>query len=55
MTLIITINKSLYEPYFIVKRVHFFIENDAEILHVHFTWEIAFTNLIHKQSIQVQL
>ncbi len=33
----------------------FFIENDAEILHVHYTWKVAFTNLIHKQSIQVKL
>ncbi len=33
----------------------FFIENDAEILHAHCTWKVAFTNLIHKQSIQVKL
>jgi hypothetical protein len=34
---------------------HFFIENDAEILPAHYTWKKAFTNLIHKQSIQVKL
>ncbi len=33
----------------------FFIENDAEILPAHYTWKAAFTNLIHKQSIQVLL
>jgi len=33
----------------------FFIENDAEILGVHYTWKVAFTNLVHKQSIQVKL
>ncbi len=33
----------------------FFIENDAEILHVHYTWKVAFTDLFHKQSIQVKL
>ena len=33
----------------------FFIENDAEILHMYYTWKVAFTNLIHKQSIQVKL
>jgi hypothetical protein len=33
----------------------FFIENDAEILHARYTWKVAFTNLIHKQSIQVKL
>jgi hypothetical protein len=32
----------------------FLIENDAEILPVYFTWKVAFTNLIHKQSIQVK-
>ncbi len=25
----------------------FFIENDAEILPVHYTWKETFTNLIH--------
>ncbi len=24
----------------------FFIENDAEILHAHYTWKVALTNLI---------
>ncbi len=33
----------------------FFIENDAVILNVHYTWKQAFTNLIHKQSVQVKL
>jgi len=33
----------------------FFIENDAEILPAHYTWKVAFANLIHKQSIQVKL
>jgi hypothetical protein len=33
----------------------FFIENEAEILHAHYTSKVAFTNLIHKQSIQVKL
>ncbi len=33
----------------------FFIENDAEILPTHYAWKIAFTNLIHKQSIEVIL
>ncbi len=33
----------------------FLFENDAEILHAHYTWKVAFTNLIHKQSIQVKL
>ncbi len=33
----------------------FFIENDAEILPVHYTWKVAFANLIHKQIIQVKL
>jgi hypothetical protein len=43
-------------PHFIKYSVHFFpIENYAEILHVHCTWKVAFTNLIHKQSIQVKL
>ncbi len=32
-----------------------YIENDAEILPAHYTWKVAFTNLIHKQSIQVKL
>jgi hypothetical protein len=33
----------------------FFLESDAEMLTVHYTWKVAFTNLIHKQSIQVKL
>jgi len=33
----------------------FVIENDAEILRVHYTWKVALANLIHKQSIQVKL
>jgi len=33
----------------------FFIENDAEILPVYYTWNVAFTNLFHKQNIQVKL
>jgi hypothetical protein len=33
----------------------FFIENDAEILPVCYTWKVAFTNLIHIQSIYVKL
>ncbi len=33
----------------------FFIENDAEILHAHYAWKVAFTNLIQNQSIQVKL
>jgi hypothetical protein len=33
----------------------FFIENEAEILPAQDTWEEAFTNLIHKQSIQLKL
>ncbi len=33
----------------------FFIENDAEILPAHYAWKVLFTNLIHKQSIQVKL
>ncbi len=33
----------------------FSIENDAEILPAHYTWKVAFTNLICKQSIQVKL
>jgi hypothetical protein len=33
----------------------FSIEIDAEIFHAHYTWKVAFTNLIHKQSIQVKL
>jgi hypothetical protein len=33
----------------------FFIENEAEILPPQDTWEEAFTNLIHKQSIQLKL
>ena len=31
------------------------IENDAEIVPVHYTWKVALTNLIHKQSINVKL
>jgi len=37
------------------KVLTFFIENYAEILHAHYTWKVAFTNLIHKQSIKVKL
>jgi len=33
----------------------FFIENDAEILPVHYIWKVAFPSFIHNQSIQVQL
>ena len=33
----------------------FFIVNDAEILSAHYTWKVAFTNLIHIQSIKVKL
>jgi hypothetical protein len=33
----------------------FFIENDADILPVHYTWKVAFTNLIHERSIQAEL
>jgi hypothetical protein len=33
----------------------FFIENHAEILRVRYNWNVAFTILIHKQSIQVKL
>ncbi len=33
----------------------FFIENDTEILCAHYTWKVAFPNLIHKQNIQVKL
>jgi hypothetical protein len=33
----------------------FFIEKHAEILCVRYTWKVAFTILIHKQSIQVKL
>ncbi len=37
-------------------KVHtFFIENDAEMLPAHYTWNLALTCLIHKQSIQVKL
>ncbi len=32
----------------------FFTENDAEILTAHYTWKVAYTNLIRKQSIQVK-
>jgi hypothetical protein len=32
----------------------FFIEYDAKILRAHYTWKVGFTNLIHKQSIQVK-
>ncbi len=40
----------------LLSTVHtFLIENDAEILHAHYTWKVAFTNLIHKQSIHVNL
>ncbi len=55
MALIITINKGLLY-HILLSKVHtFFIENVAEISHAHYTWEVAFTNLIHKQSIQVKL
>ncbi len=41
---------------FLSSIVHtFFIENDAEIKPAHYTWKVPFTNLIHKQSIQVKL
>jgi hypothetical protein len=33
----------------------FFIENDAEVLSAYYTWLVAFTNIIYKQSIQVKL
>ncbi len=33
----------------------FFIKNDAVILPTWYTWKVAFTNLIHKQSIQLKL
>ncbi len=33
----------------------FFIENDTEILPAHYTWKVAFANLIHKESVQVKL
>ncbi len=33
----------------------FFIENDVEILRANYTRKEAFTNLIHKQSIQIKL
>ncbi len=45
----------MHVPYFFKNSPHFFIENDAEILPAHFTWKKAFTNPIHKQSIQVKL
>ncbi len=35
--------------------VHTFYWNDAEILPAHYPWKIAFTNFIHKQSIQVKM
>ncbi len=47
--------KSFIIPYFIESIVHFFIENVAEILPAHYIYKVAFTNLIHKQSIQVKL
>ncbi len=49
--------KQMGNPYCILSSiVHaFFIENDAEILRLHYTWKVAFGNFIHKQSIQVKL
>jgi len=41
--------------YFIEYSAHFFIENDAEILPAQYAWKIAFTNFVHKQSIQVKM
>jgi hypothetical protein len=38
-----------------VYRGTFFIEKDADIVPSHYTWKVAFTNLIHKQRIQVKL
>jgi hypothetical protein len=32
----------------------FFIEYDAKILPACYTWKVGFTNVIHKQSIQVK-
>jgi hypothetical protein len=48
---------SVYKGYHILLSIvfTFLIENDAEILPAHYTWKVAFTNLIHKQSIQVIL
>ncbi len=43
----------LQEPYFTKYSGH--LKNDAEILHAHYTWKVTFTNLIHKQRIQVKL
>jgi hypothetical protein len=42
-------------PYFWHIVCTFLVENDAEIIPVHYTWKVAFPNLIHKQSIQVKL
>jgi hypothetical protein len=33
----------------------FFIENDAKILPVYYTWKVAVTNQNNKQSVQVKL
>jgi hypothetical protein len=44
-----------YLLYFIKYSAHFFIDNDDEILHAHYTLKAPFTNLIHKQSIHVKL
>jgi hypothetical protein len=41
--------------YFMEYNEYFFTENDAEILHAHYTWKVSFTNLSHKQCIQVKL
>jgi hypothetical protein len=49
------LNDIIFYP-FLSSILHtFFIENDAEILCVLYTWKVAFTNLIHKQSIRVKL
>jgi hypothetical protein len=32
-----------------------YIESDVKILPAHYTWKVAFTSLINKQSIQVKL
>jgi hypothetical protein len=49
------INDDLLYTVFIEYSMHFFIENDAEILQANYNWKVAFTNLFHKQSIQVKL
>ncbi len=51
------------EKFFYIEKYHmllsrahtFFIEIGAEILPAHYTWKLAFTNHIHKQSVQVKL